>query len=661
MSNKRQARERRARSNLSLVRASAAPQSNEETRLTTQGKLTMNTENQNPTDLTTPPKPFIAEIGDYVNKPKSDPIGNVGIARRREMGIDVSQQGSKMPPTLPTFGHFAQRPMTAMELEHAWPVLFNEQTNGAKLIDDLRALQHAPQALNLYLFAIKKRTVAAPGDDRERYLVVARLVAEDGLADAKPVAQYVVTVEPYDSMMVSASPVRATAVYRCDADEDISVKYKLYEEVQEPAAQAAGPTEEASEGTVAESGELLGRWIEWSRFLALFEAYVPVRNAETHQVNNLIGSAAGNVVTAGHGSSVVQMVASETNPENYLVRLAPNGGRNHPVLEFTFQAAVNGGRRQILSLQVVQQAPGLIAGSRHKQVVVPRSWMPISELAHRWPTIFNEDELGSMVIQRLGDLEKRTDSQIVLRFVDSELREGDKSAAILQAFKADELPSFTNVRAPFQTKQGEVVDPVDVITIHTTIVEGVEQAVKLEVQDDFVAGKPNADADALGRKYGHTFAARGTAPSQLSPSDMRTFDPVVFQQFVDGVLKAGISQQDSDRLVAFMEFIAKCQQIEKTLFFHCTALGRQLDMMLGAGRRHFPGAMMGTPASVFAPGGRWADAGKWDQRGQQQQALPSGSFVQPNQLANDVVISVYNATGTLLGVYQAAVAHGYPA
>lgn len=603
--------------------------------------------------LDTPPKPFIAEIGSYADKPKSDPVGNVDAyrARRRSVDVDVTQAGATMPPSLPKFGQIQQRPMTVFELEHAWPSLFNEQANGNKLIDDLRGMQHAPEALQLYLFAVQKRVIAAAGDERPRYLVVARLAAEQSTESSKPVVQYMITTEPFESLVMTASPVRAIGVYRLRSDEDVVVKYKLFEETEQAVEQPAGPTEEASEGTVADTGTMFERWIAWPRFLELFAAYFT--NDDVYQT--LFEKLNGAMHSTKVETPVAMLMRNRLKPQpSCFLKLAESGDRNHPLVVIAMDMVESPIGAQITSSIVIPLEDASTATV--KSVVLPRPWLTVGELANRWPSIFHEDDLGSAVIQRLGDLEKNQGEAITLRFVPTD----NAHVATLQVFKTADLPSFFNVHEPFVTKNGQPVEPVDLIQIHTTIVEGVEQAVKLEVSDAFMASKhaPKGTAEEVASR----FSARGTLPSQLTPSDMRSFDPVSFQLFVDQVRQAAISPQDQERLVAFVEFIAKCQQIEKTLFFHCTALGRQLDMMLGAGRRHFPGAQLGAPPSVFAPGGRWGNGGGWAQKDHQQPITPAAaSFVQSNQLASDVVISVYNATGTLLGVFQAAVAHSYPA
>lgn len=281
------------------------------------------------------------------------------------------------------------------------------------------------------------------------------------------------------------------------------------------------------------------------------------------------------------------------------------------------------------------------------QIEPPKFWLPLGELAHRWKAIFNEDEFGQIVVSRLGDLEKRQ-GPLTMRIL-----RGHPQLYLLQVFLTADLPPMVFSGDQAITKDGRLVEPIETIRLWTTIAEGVEAVARLEVPDEFASPRhaPKQSAEQIAAE------SRKAAVINLQPSDMRTFDAIAFQQFVDQVRQANLAIGDAARLVAFMEFIAKCQQIEQTLFFHCTAYGRQLDMMLGAGKRHFPGASAPTPGSMFAPGARWGNLGDWGPKsmGQPQQAATAQTYIQPNQTVSDVVISVYGSTGTLLGVFQCAV------
>ena len=533
--------------NASLVRRPIAAEldtvaQHKEQQMSTEGQNNAGAEAQ---DIPAP-KPFggMAQVADTAPDTTSlrvnsiiDSSKSVPLSRRRSVDVDVTQQGAHMPPSLPVYGKPNMRPMTIAELEQDWPVLFNEHVLRNNLILDLHnTAARLGATLEIRIVCVKERTNEESPNPRYVLVVDREVTGEEEAAgtSATFVSAYLIDTLPYESITMLPSPVQAKVVSLIAPGEDLTKRFKLFDD-------QVNASPEASEGT----------------------------------------------------------------------SVSP------------------------------------------KRVNTPAGWLQVSELVHLWRDTFNEEELGIAVVNRLRDLGQQQ-GQIAMRFV----RDNDPFTITLQVFKASELPSFSNVNDPFVTKRGEPVEPIDVIHIHTSIVEDVEQAVKIGVQADFVGSRytPKGSPEEVAGR----FSPRGTPPSQLTPSDTRTFDPVAFQQFVDSILRAPISEQDHARLIAFMEFIAKCQQIETTLFFHCTALGRQLDMMLGAGRRHFPGAQMGTPPSVFAPGGRWGDAIKWGSQGQQQTPTP-GSFVQPNQLVSDVVISVYNATGTLLGVFQAAVSHNYPA
>jgi hypothetical protein len=284
-------------------------------------------------------------------------------------------------------------------------------------------------------------------------------------------------------------------------------------------------------------------------------------------------------------------------------------------------------------------------------IALPPSWLKIDELAHRWKFIFNEEEFGQVVVSRLKDLEKRK-GPLVLRIYGTH-----PQTYLLEAFLVSELPgtSRTDTRL-INHLSGLRTEPVDTIRLNTTVVENVEVVARLQVNDEFAAPShaPKQSAEDVAAQ------SRRAAVIDLHPTDIRTFDAIAFQQFVDQVRQANLSVQDASRLVAFMEFIAKCQQIEQqknALFFHCTAYGRKLDMLLGAGKRHFPGAAVPMPGSILAPTSRWGNLGDWAAKpmGQSQQATTTQTYVQPNQTVSDVVISVFSATGTLLGVFQCAV------
>lgn len=289
-----------------------------------------------------------------------------------------------------------------------------------------------------------------------------------------------------------------------------------------------------------------------------------------------------------------------------------------------------------------------------KLIEIPKTWLLSGELAHRWETIFNEFNFGRLVKSHLEHLEKRY-GQMSMRILNPEAR-----LYVIQVFRTADLPSMGWTDQAI-TKNGTMVPPIDTIRLFTTLVEGTEVVARMQMDDDYLMheGADAASSDHAPKHSSEDVAAqnRRTAVIDLHPTDIRTFDANAFQQFVDQLRQANLSAQDAARLVAFMEFIAKCQQIEQTLFFHCTAYGRQLDMMLGAGKRHFPGAATPTPGSMFAPGARWGNLGDWGPKamGQPQQGAPTQTYVQPNQTVSDVVISVFSATGTLLGVFQCAV------
>lgn len=560
--------------------------------------------------------------------------------RRYEESLDLTQHGATMPPSLPKFGRLCQtNRWTVDALERAWGSLFNEREQGAKLLESLRTLGMNPDVLRLNIFEVRARDgQTAP----VTYLLVAQHEAELEKDTAQPVAQYLITCGLFSTIVKTVSPVKALSIYRFGPKENPLDKYKLYEEAKTP---VAGPTEEvkSTEGSIFEG------WHTWNRFLELLPAHFWFHDDQFARINGWFSDA---VNRAGVSQARVQITQDSINNGRYLVRLAPDADAALTLMLFIIQAGVLEAGKLHVNEVALQQLGGR-AMVRH--IVLPETWLRVGELAYRWKSIFNEDQLGQAVISRLGDMEKRLTEgdSLVLRIVQSK----DPLERCIEVYETYALPGMIWSKSDEITKNGQPVMPRDLIRVQVGIVEGVEMAVRLKVQGDFMSEMhaPKGTPEDAAAAFTH-YSQRAGAVINLYPSDIRTFDPIAFQQFVDQVRQANLSIGDSTRLVAFMEFIAKCQQIDSNLFFHCTAYGQQLERVLGGARAAYPGAAAETPRSVFAPGGRWGGFGAAGphQNGTGQQAVRP-TLIAANQLAADVVITVYGSTGALLGVFQCAV------
>jgi hypothetical protein len=559
--------------------------------------------------------------------------------RRRgyENGIDVTAQGSQPIISLPVYGKFNQRPISVDDLDRAWFSLFNERENGAKLIDDLRGLIVPPSELDIRMYEVKRReeidAMATP-----LYLIVASDQKDRNVVDAVPVVQYLVSTDVVEGLFKTPSPVKARSIFKFSPGEDVLAKYKFAEEN----APAQGPTEETpapGKDSVALEGGILDRWLKADHFMRALPAYFWFSDDQLAQIRGVIWN-------ARLASAKVLMTEVE-EPGVFLVRVAASSNLNAPVLELTLYSEIDEGGEKRRITNIVSTASAF-AGAQ--AIEVPKFWLHLGDLAHRWKSIFNEDEFGQVVVSRLGDLEKRQGT-LSMRILNPEARQ-----YVIQVFRVMDLPSMIWAGNQAITKNGTLMAPIDTIRLFTTIVEGIEVVARMQVDDEFAAPDhaPKQSAEDV------VAQSRRATLIDLHPTDIRTFDAITFQQFVDQVRQANLSTGDAARLVAFMEFIAKCQQIEQqkdALFFHCTAHGRKLDMLLGAGKRHFPGATAPMPGSILAPTSRWGALGDWGPKamGQSQQSAAPQTYVQPNQTVSDVVISVFSATGTLLGVFQCAV------
>lgn len=551
-----------------------------------------------------------------------------GSLRRRayEHDVDVTAQGTGPIISLPTYGHLQQLPKSVDDLEHAWFSLFNERENGAKLIADLRSLVIPAPELDILMYEVRRREETDP-QPSPLYLIAACDKKDKG-TNAIPVARYLVSTNSLASSLVKmASPVKATSIFKFGPGEDVSIKYKFHNE----ADSEQGPTEEtpaAGKDAVVLEGGILDRWLKADHFIRSLPAYFWFADDQLAQIR-------GAIWNTRLPSAKVLMTEAVDEPGSFAIRVASSDRLNEPVLDILLYTEIDDGgeKRRITDIVIPTRKASV------KQIEPPKFWLPLGELARRWKAIFNEDEFGQIVVSRLGDLEKRQGS-LTMRIL-----RGHPQVYLLQVFRTADLPSMVFSGDQAITKTGHLVEPIETIRLWTTIVEGVEAVARLEVPDAFASPRhaPKQSAEQIAAE------SRKAAVINLQPSDMRTFDAIAFQQFVDQVRQANLALGDAARLVAFMEFIAKCQKIEQTLFFHCTAYGRQLDMMLGAGKRHFPGASAPTPGSMFASGARWSSMG------QPSQNTANQTYIQPNQTACDVVISVYGSTGALLGVFQCAV------
>lgn len=573
-----------------------------------------------------------------VRNPDVERSPQAGSLRRRgyENDVDVTAQGTGRIISLPVYGKLFQLPKTVSDLDYAWVSLFNEHENGTKLVADLRSLVIPESELDILMYEARQR-----GDAEARhaplYLVVAYDKKDAKYPDAVPVAQYLVSTKLIsDGLIKSPSPVMATSIYKFGQNEDVSAKYSLQE--GEP---AQGPTEEvaAPQATAAEDSNLPG-WVTKACFLELLRERFWFHHDQYDKIIRRLDEAR----RAGLEHPWVKMTQDNVNNGRYTVSVSPTADDTRTLLMFVIQTA--GLERDKLHVEEVNEVQLDQVAHREngnqpqvRRIVTPTGWLTLAELAQRWKTIFNEDMFGEVVVGRLGDLEKRQ-GPLSIRIIPAMPHE-----YLIMVYRAADLPSFVYAGDQVIMKNGHEVVSLETIHLQATIVEGDEVVSRLKVPDEFVSPRfaPKQSAEQIAAE------SRKAAVVGLHPTDLRTFDAIAFQQFVDQVQRANLAIGDAARLVAFMEFIAKCQQIEKTLFFHCTAYGLQLETMIAAGKRHFPGAAEPAAGSLFSSPPRWGG------RTQAQQNPTTQSYVQPNQTASDVVISVYGAAGPLLGVFQCAV------
>lgn len=274
-----------------------------------------------------------------------------------------------------------------------------------------------------------------------------------------------------------------------------------------------------------------------------------------------------------------------------------------------------------------------------RPIQVLPGWFTIDGVIEQWSTIFNERVLLAGAAGRLKDLEE------------SARQQGKELRVMIKPISGARMVHIEVYR---DLAPGQPISPehlVDVIRVETAVVDNLEQAIQVKLSGDFVSSRhrPLKDpAQVVAESTQH--AEQFNVAPYIKPTDIRTADDVQFTAFVDAVRRTNIADTDRARLDAFEQFVQTCATIENDLYYHCTALGQHLEVMLAGGRRPFLDAIPGAPASSFAAGGRWGDPGTGISR--RAAPLATGHVAFNPQHASDVVISIYSRSGSLIGVYQ---------